>query len=751
MSFCLKSFALVCAAAALAASAEGVWARTAEDVRAVCRREGRPCVGLVLSGGGARGFAHAGVIAVLEEIGVKVDVVTGTSMGSMVGGAYAAGYSAAQIADIVTGVDWDKMMAPRAERKELPWRLKLDDFKNLSSNGIEFTKEGKVKLPDSVIPSEELDLFLNDKTGPVNYVNDLSELALPFACVATNLVTGERRVLQKDVNLGRAMRASMSVPGAFAPVPVGEDLLVDGGLVDNLPVQLARDMGADVIIAVNVGTPLLRREQLGNVVTVMAQMVNLLTEQNVRRSLSELTEADVLITPALGELSSTDFKKSREIIEIGRRAAQEAKNDLARFAVPRAQWAAWEQHRERAVLPKTRRTAHQLAEVRIEGLKTANPEAVRAEIDLPTDRPVSNEEIDEASRRVWADGSYSSVRYRFEPGPNGTEVLVFEPQEKKPGNSSIRIGGSLETDFEDNHTFNVLLAHTWGWLNGWGAELRTEIQMGEDKRASMEFYQPLGPGSAWFLDPKIEYKWQPYDVYQGGDAVARFRNESFSAEMALGYSIGRLGFLKAAGGYGTQRTNREIGSFHPENTKITTPFLRVELMLDSLDNVNFPTKGFLINVEAERLFDVSGRNGSNNIYLAQALVPLSSGRWTALLGGKLGKAAMPSVFSLGGAFELTGSPYGRWTGSDMQLATLRVSRNISDIFGSASQPIWAGGSLETGRAWNSHDDGDSEDDGWHTAYGAYIGVDSLIGPLYLMTGRTIDEGWGFYFFWGRKF
>lgn len=751
MSLRLKTLVFLCAAAALTASADSAFARTPDEVRAACRLEGRPCVGLVLSGGGARGFAHTGVIAVLEELGVKVDVVTGTSMGSMVGGAYAAGYSAEQIAGIVTGVDWDKMMAPRAERKELPWRLKLDDYKNLSSNGIEFTKEGKVKLPDSVIPSEELDLFLNDKTGPVNYVNDLSELALPFACVATNLVSGERRVLQKGVNLGRAMRASMSVPGAFAPVPVGDDLLVDGGLVDNLPVQLARDMGADVIIAVNVGTPLLKREQLGNVVTVMAQMVNLLTEQNVRKSLSELTEADILITPDLGELSSTDFKKSREIIEIGRKAAQKAGKDLARLAVPRAQWMAWELQRERAVLPKTRRTEHQLAEVRIEGLKIANPDVVRAEADLPTDRPVTNEEIDAASRRVWADGLYSSVRYRFEPGPNGTEVLVLEPQEKKPGHSSIRIGGSLETDFEDNHTFNVLLAHTWGWVNGWGAELRTEIQMGEDKRASVEFYQPLGAGSSWFLDPKIEYKWQPYDVYEGGDAVARFRNESFSAEMALGYSIGRFGYLKAAGGYGAQRTDREIGAWDPEDSKITTPFARVELLLDSLDNVNFPTKGFWVNVEAERLLDVSGSNGSHNIYTAQALVPLSCGRWTTILGGRLGKVAMPSVFSLGGAFELTGSPYGRWTGSDMQLATLRVSRNISDILGSASQPIWAGGSLESGRAWNRHDDSESGDDGWHTAYGAYIGVDSLIGPLYLMTGRTIDEGWGFYFFWGRKF
>ena len=750
MSFRLKSLAVLCAFSALI-SLQSVSARTADEVRAVCRQEGRPCVGLVLSGGGARGFAHAGIIKVLEELNVKIDVVTGTSMGSMVGGAYAAGYSADQLADIITGVDWDKMMAPRADRREIPWRLKADDYKNLPANAIEFTKEGKVKLPDSVIPSEELDLFLNNKTGPVNYVNDLSELALPFACVATNLVTGERRVLQKGVNLGLAMRASMSVPGAFAPVTVENDLLVDGGLVDNLPVKLAREMGADVIIAVNVGTPLLKRSELGNVVTVMAQMVNLLTEQNVRQSLSELTDKDILITPDLGELSSADFKKNVEIIAVGREAALAHKDELARFSVPRETWLAWEQNRERAVLPSTRRTEHQLAEVRVEGLKIVNPEAVRAEIDLPTDRPVSNAEIDEASRRVWADGLYSSVRYRFEPGPDGTEVLVIEPQERKPGHSSIRIGGALETNFEDEHTFNVLLAHTWGWLNDAGAELRTEVQLGERRRFMTEFFQPLGPGSDWFFDPRLEYKWQPYDIYENGKAVARFRNETFMGELALGYTIDRLGYAKTAIGYGSQLSNHVIGTIEPQDGRVNAPYIRTELLLDALDNVNFPTKGFWLNAEAERFYDETGQSGHRNLYRVDALLPLSYGRWTTLLGAKVGKAAMPNYFTLGGAFELTGSPYGRWTGADMQLATVRLSRNVSDIFGSASQPIWVGGSLEVGRAWNRNDDTESGDDGWRRAAGAYIGVDSLIGPIYLMTGHTADEGWGFYFFWGRKY
>ncbi len=242
----------------------------------------------------------------------------------------------------------------------------------------------------------------------------------------------------------------------------------------------------------------------------MAQMVNLLTEQNVRQSLADLGPEDILITPDLDDFSSADLKKSDKIITRGYDAAQKVRDRLERLASPdRAQWIAWDETRKGAVMPHTRRDIHEISTVKVEGLKVANPEAILNELDIDTSRPVSNAEIDAASRRVWADGAYSSVRYRFEPGPEGTEVLVFEPKEKKPGYSSIRIGGSLETDFRDEHTFTVLLAHTWGWLNPWGAELRSEIQAGKNRRAGVEFYQPLGPGSDWFVNPSLSTRSRP--------------------------------------------------------------------------------------------------------------------------------------------------------------------------------------------------------------------------------------------------
>lgn len=730
--------------------AESVAAKTPAQVRAECHKEGRPCVGLVLSGGGARGFAHVGVLKVLEEMNIKVDVVTGTSMGSMVGGAYAAGYTADQLEAVIKGVNWTRMFASRPDRSDLPWRQKQDDYRNLSTNSIVLTKKGEIEFPDSLVPSQELNLFLEKETGVVNHINDLSELAIPFAAVATNLVNGDRVELQKGINLAAAMRASMSVPGVFAPVTQGDKILVDGGLVDNLPVELARRMGAEVIIAVNVGTPLLKREELTSVVTVMGQMVNLLTEQNVNRSIASLGKGDILITPSLDQFNSADMERGADIIEAGRQAAEAVKPLLAQYSAKPEAWRLWEAKRETAVLPESRVTEHQVSEVRVDGLTYINPQTVLNELALDTSRPVTNEQIEEAARRVWADGSFSNVRYRFEPGTSGADILVFEPKEKKPGFSSIRIGGAVETDFQSSQTFNIIFGHTWGWLNEWGGEWRNELQAGSVKRFTSEFFQPLGPTSLWFAQPHVEYLWQPYDVYRGNDAIARFRNEELITGLDLGYSLWRDGYIKGTVGWMGARAKREIGEMELDRQRIHAPFVSVELYRDTLDNINFPTKGSFMQMKLQRFFESEGGLANQTVFHLSGRWPVSYGPWTLLTSVDVGKAALDNIFSLGGALQMTGSPYNRWAGSNLQWGSVMLSRNLSDILNVRGNPVWVGGGFQIGRAWNSTRStiGDN-DHSFHQGLGIYAGVDSVIGPLYLVTGYTRGVGSGVYFFWGH--
>lgn len=734
-------------------TASSAFAQTPQQVRERCRAENRPCVGLVLSGGGARGFAHVGVIKVLEELGIRVDVIAGTSMGAMVGGAYAAGFSYEALRSTVLGVDWDKMLASRADRSILPFRRKLDDYKSLPASGIEIGVDGIPQLPESFVPSEELELFLNDKTGGVAMIEDLARLSIPFASTATDLVTGERVVMQKNCTLGQAMRASMSLPGVFAPVPYRKHLLVDGGLVDNLPVELARSMGADVLIVVNVGTPLAKRSELNSVVGVMAQMVNLLTEQNVRKSLASLTSADVLITPDLEGFTSADLKRSADIIKRGEVAARAAQATLMQFARPRKEFLAWNAARMAPLNQEAERRTHVLSDVRVASKRRAAvaDERVLDVADVPVQKEVTNQDLDNAARRVWAEGNFDTVTYRFDPGPNGTEVLVFEPREKRRGYSSVRFGGSVQTDFDSGSSFNLLFAHSWNLLNNWGGEWRNEIQVGEERRFTSEFFQPLGAGSPWFLQPSVDYSRVPFDVYENGRPIARRRNETLQFDLMLGREIERFGYAGISTGWMRTKSTQEVGP-SDSGDAFSAWYIGGEFLFDTLDNINFPTRGARFSMIGRATEGQSGNAGGEYYYTFDALVPYSINRWTMELNASVGRSTVSSAFSLGGARRLAGSPYGRWTGSRIEYGRLSLARDISGAFDALKQPIWIGVAAEAGRAWNPEapSERESAQDDWHYAGSIYLGIDSLIGPLFLSYGRTFGDDSAFYFLWGRR-
>lgn len=712
----------------------------------------RPRLGLVLSGGGARGFAHIGALKAFEELGVPFDVVAATSMGAMVGGAYAAGLSAGQIRDITLGVDWGRMFAPRPDRKKLSWREKADDRAGYSAVELGLGPAG-FKLPSEVVPSQELDMFLSRANQPFNSINDLTELSIPFAAMATDLESGERVVLSHDITLTLAMRASMSIPGAFAPVEYRGRMLVDGGLVDNLPVAQAREMGADVVIAINVGTPLSKRDKLNNVVGIMGQMVNLLTEQNVQHSKSLLTDKDVYLQPELGELTSGDFRRAAEIMELGYRAVMDNKEKFTAFAVSRTQYRQWAQ--ARASLSKAE-NIHTVAEVRVEGLKTVNPERVLSEIDIDTTHPVTNDQVEEAARDVWAMGDFQSVPFHFEPGPRGTEVLVFKPTEKEWGYSSFRIGGNVQTDFRSSNTFNVLLGHTWGWLNSWGAQWRNEIQIGEIKRAASEWYQPLGPTSNWFVMPSISYQWEPFDVYLGSrdEPIARYRNEQLDISLALGYEIARIGRVEANVGWLDNRSAMEIGIFD-QGARAQALYGGIGIEIDTLDNPSFPKSGVLFNSQVYRTVDPSQEHMDEiegTLYSISASVPVPLGKnTTLLLSAKAGKASQVGNFNLGGVFNLSGSAYGRYSGSRMHLARAMVYHDVSRVMREMRMPVYVGATYETGRVWDEADYAQQWGRGkhWMQAASVFVATDSWIGPIYLVAGRTFGEGSAITLYWGR--
>src|SRR5580692_8130943 len=312
----------------------------------------RPRVGLVLSGGGARGATHIGVLKMLDQLHVPIDVIAGTSMGAVVGGLYASGMSGDEIQKAMASLDWQAAFRDRPPRTELDYRRKEEDREFLVNLPVGLQGK-KLVIPKGLVQGQMLTETLRQLTLPVAGISDFDLLPTRFRAVATNLETGSKRIIA-DGDLTTAMRASMSVPGLFAPVEYRGELLVDGGLTDNLPIDIARSMGVDILIVVDAGFPLQPRKSLNSLPGITNQMLSILLRKDIERDLATLGPNDIVISPQLGDFSSYDFPETMKIVHAGAQAAQAVGTQLAALALSDEAYARYQQVRSqvRTGLPK---------------------------------------------------------------------------------------------------------------------------------------------------------------------------------------------------------------------------------------------------------------------------------------------------------------------------------------------------------------------------------------------------------------
>src|SRR6204780_4206654 len=312
----------------------------------------RPRIGLVLSGGGARGAAHIGVLKMLDQLHVPIDVIAGTSMGAVVGGLYASGMSGEQIQHALSSLDWQGGFRDRPPRTELDYRRKEEDREYLVNLPLGIQGR-RLVIPKGLVQGQMLTETLRQLTLPVAAITDFDRLPTRFRAVATNLETGNARIIG-DGDLTTAMRASMSVPGLFAPVEYRGELLVDGGLTDNLPIDIARAMGVDVLIVVDAGFPLQPRKSLNSLPGITNQMLSILLRKDIERDLATLGPNDIVINPQLGDFTSYDFPNTMKIVHAGAVAAEVAMERLSALAVSDADYARYQQARSelRSGMPK---------------------------------------------------------------------------------------------------------------------------------------------------------------------------------------------------------------------------------------------------------------------------------------------------------------------------------------------------------------------------------------------------------------
>lgn len=736
---------LLCGHPALAQPADG--SATAPSAR--------PRVALVLSGGGARGFAHVGVLKALEAARVPVDMVVGTSMGAIIGGLYATGLSADELERELLAVEWNALFNTREPRQLLSQRRKEEDFEFSPVLQLGF-RDGEFRLPSGAVSSRSLEMLLRRYTLSTRTLPDFDALPTPFRAVATDLETGEPVVLGRG-DLAAAMRASMSVPGVFAPLELDHRLLGDGGLVNNLPVDVARSLGAEVVIAVNIGTPLAGRDTLGSVIGLTAQMLNILTEQNVQRSLASLTPRDLLVAPALGRLTSGDFDKAGDLIALGLDAGQRASPALARFAVDAAQYAAWRAQRQRASGAHT--LPAQLAFVDIEGVKAARVQRLRTQIEAASGQQMDPARAEQDLQRLAASGDYMRADYRLAQRADG-EGLIYQLTEKDWGRNHFRLGLDLRTDFQGAGDFNLRLSHNRHWVNDQGAEWRNRVQLGEKSGLYTEFFQPLDRSAGYFVSGHFDHWLRRFDLYEANQQLAAvYRRRETRIGLDLGTTLGRDGAFGDArlGWYGARRVTipdvvAGLGTGELSRLGWTEQGLRLAVVSDQLDHANFPLSGYRLRLEAITGHrDLLGRRQGFHRQDLTATYVTTVQRDTFNLHLRAARASSLPVgaideYSLGGFQQLSGYRVGQVIGNDVLLARLTHYRRL-DLNPGIARALFAGASLELGNAWQRNDRPRLSD--LRLGSSVFVGADTAVGPVYLALVHAPKGFTGVYFFLGR--
>jgi NTE family protein len=739
--------ALALLAVCLCASAQSV-PGTRSDTSGV-QAEARPKIGLVLSGGGARGAAHVGVLKVLEELRVPVDLIVGTSMGAIVGASYASGTSVDQMERDIGTITTAGLFTDRPPRADLPMRRKADDATPYIGPELGVTSAG-ITLPKGIVTGVSVEAQLR-KLVQYTSVSTFDRLPIPFRAIATDLGTGEMVEL-KDGSVITAIRASMSVPAGMAPVAIGNRQLVDGGLVRNLPVDIARSMGADIVIAVNLGTPLMKPEEITSVLSVTGQMINILTEQNVRRSLAELTPKDILILPELGDFSAGDFDHLTKTVPIGEAAARKVADRLRALALPPDQYAAL---RARQGPASTATMITEVDEIRVEGTHRINPEVVLQSMQTEPGKPIDRATLDLDLRRIYGRGDFENVGYTVGE-VDGKRVLTVRVAEK-PETHYVRFGLELEADLGQRSFFNLYASHRAKALNRFGAEWKNDFVLGRNVLVATEFYQPLSERQHFFVAPQLAYLNKPLDLYTDDLLSAEYQDQSGVAQIDVGANFLQYGQARLGLAVGQRRFSQQSGTLLlPDSGTTNIRAAILDVKLDQFAGVNFPTGGWAAEA---RLFSQLGSLGADVEYhrwSAGAGVAVTTGRHTlevtASAGGKLGSNPIPvyDQFELGGFLKLSGLAPGQMRTEDYQFARLGYRTKLADI--PLFEGMYFGASLEAGRArpvipvWR----GEAVTDRITVPAGAlYVGIDSPLGPLYLGYGYSSRENSAVYLFLGR--
>lgn len=713
-------------------------------------------IGVVLSGGGAKGAAHVGVLKILEEHNIPVDYIAGTSIGAYVAGMYSLGYSASEVEAIMMGVDWDSGYSDTIPRNILSYRDKqLRDRYNIPLN-IGYN-EGQVRAPSGLLRGQTMSQLLRQSTDLVQQFGNFDDLAIPYRAVATDLETSLPVVISHG-SMVKAMQASATVPGALQPAQIEGKLLVDGGIANNMPVDVVKAMGADIIIAVDIGSPLVKKDKLDSTIAVLDQLSNFLTNASTEKQKLLLTDKDVLIRPAIDALSTTDFTIMPLALTLGKEAANGQLDKLSSMSVSPEEYAAYVEAKKAKGKLLMADVRHSVNKIVFDNQSKVSLNLLTETLNIKPGQAVSKDELNEALKRIYSLNKFERVDAEFVEGEDG-RVLTVTTKAKSWGPNYFQLGFNWEDDFNSESAISFDMAYTMTDLTFNGGEWRNEIKLGMEKLFATEFYQPLDRDQQFFSRARYQYDTRNWDLYDNNNRLLTFDKKTHTIELGIGYNYTSQGMI-------------ELGLVAEKGAIINDAWLSRDLDFssygayfrfgyDSLDSISFPTSGNRVTlnvyVRNEDFDDIIDDN--QNQYSVQI-----EADWKGALSvgnhAFVGKASISTndndgmntlhLSELGGFLNLSGYHKDSLTGAHKVFGAFVYQYDLGrDALGMTDYPLYLGWSLEAGNVWDERSEVTLTD--LIYASSLYIGTDTSMGPAAIGFGITDLGDKSFYLFVGKNF
>ena len=541
-----------------------------DECRLGKRSSGGRTIGLVLGGGGARGAAHIGVLKVLEREHIPIHAIAGTSIGAIVGSLYAAGYSPEEIEKIVGSIDWVDVFHDRTARADVPMRQKETDPGILANLEIGLAN-GRLSIPTTLVRGQKLGLLLRRLYLGRTNGDSFDDLPIPFRCVATDIGVVKPVVFQSG-DLALAVRSSMAeYPGRVRPRTSRRQGVGRWRIVDNIPIDVVREMGVDRLIVVDVGQPLAPAEEVDSGFEILLQMVRGMMRDRTAESLKGLTERDVLLRPQLpDDVTSGGFLRATTAIRPGEQAAEAAVERLRTFAVPENEYLAWQSGQRRPITQ-----APEISFVRVDRSQSTTSEFVRDRISAEPGKPLDTDELERDIAGAYGRGTYQSISYHLATDEQGRTGLEVEPVDAALGRTIFRLGLQINDDFNGRDDYQLNLEARVTELTDKGAEWRTLVGFGRIFGFSTDFYLPFAQRGNWFVSPGVSYLELNQPLVLNGRAFAEYRVGSWLGEFRFGRDFDDRFRLSAA----VQRGQDHAEAF------VVFPGLPTDL-LDNLGGIN---------------------------------------------------------------------------------------------------------------------------------------------------------------------